>query len=119
MPLVRSAIRRAGRKGEASSLLVAEWRNRDLSERRCLVVELADMHCSAHHQQRPDARCPVRFNLGLPRRMRSTTDRSDGTRTTSHSCAPSIALRIGARMSVPKVCSQRLGDVWYAGAMGG
>jgi hypothetical protein len=47
MPLVGSAIRRAVRKGKDPPLLVTEWRNRDRSEWRWMVVKMTDMHCSA------------------------------------------------------------------------
>jgi hypothetical protein len=47
MSLVRSAIRRASRKGRGFATPWAEWRNVDHSEWRCKFVELADMHYSA------------------------------------------------------------------------
>jgi hypothetical protein len=46
MPMVRSAIRRVTRKDKDSPLLVGEWRSRDRSEWRWMVVEMSHMHCS-------------------------------------------------------------------------
>gem|GEM_PF-4477051 len=46
MPLVRWAVRRVTRKDKDSPLLVTEWRNRDRSERRWMVIEMTDMYCS-------------------------------------------------------------------------
>jgi hypothetical protein len=46
MALVRSAIRRVTRKDKGSPLLVGEWRSRDRSEWRWMIVEMTDMHYS-------------------------------------------------------------------------
>ena len=53
MPLPRLAARRANRKAEVSPLLGPEWRSRERSEWRCLVVKMGDMHCSTGSRARP------------------------------------------------------------------